>query len=1060
MTLLARLFILVLLAVLPAIGIQIYSVLEQRAEREAEVTLQAERLLRLVEGEHFRIIDSARLMVTALSESRFLRRGEIDNCQSYLERLAARSVDYRTLSISDAEGRILCSADPARIGASLAVQPHFRRAMSQGRFAVGEWTVSHSGDVGGELPVAAPYVDSEGRRAGVVAVSLDVPRLTAMFAARPMPENTTLTVADRSGTILVKLGTPGRAGERLPDSYLALLSERETGVAMLPGLDGVSRILAYSPPSAGIRDLFISVGVDRGAAMGVVDRATRDGLLMTLSGFLVAAAAAWIGGTLFIRRPVDALVRAARDWSEGKTATRVKLSDRSSEIGQLGHAFDMMAGRLEAREAALRQSESHIRAVLDALPAYVGVLTPDGAVAQVNRAAADAAGLPPARIIGRPFDEICWLSFDDAGRERLRQALALGAGGRSSRFDAGLRLSAGRDAAPREMTVDVNLTPMVDADGHVTHLIATGIDITERKRTEEALRVAEERVRTGLRNSGVVVFNQDRDLRYTWSHSEWLGFSPDGLIGRTDADLFDQREDADGMMALKRRVLDSGIGAREEVRIRCKGEERFFDLTVDPLRDPSGRVEGVTCAAVDVTDRKKAEAELHRAREEADQANDGKSKFLAAASHDLRQPVQSLYLFTAALSDRLQGHSALPILDNIRQGLDTLKSLLDGLLDMSRLESGKIVAAPVEVRLNQLLGRLVAEYGPRAAQKGLELRAVPTRVWVRTDPAHLERILRNLVENALRYTAKGKVLLGCRRTPSGMRVEVWDTGSGIPADRLEDIFEEFTQLGERSERGLGLGLAIVKRLSRLLGHPVTVRSWEGKGSVFSVELPRVILGTPRAANGTAAAAATLARRSAANDAADSAANDRGQAISAIANAFGGGRTGGRSGGGAAKTIPAPVAAPPVAAPPVAMPATVGAGSAAASGAAASGTAKGMVLVIDDEAIILLGLKAILEGWGYDVLTAKSGDQALERLRADGRCPQIVLADYQLQQGRTGPEAVSAVQTMLGQTVPGIILTGDTNPERQEEAERRGFRLLHKPVFPNDLRRMMASAGAA
>ena len=1031
MTLLARLFILVLLAMLPAIGIQLYSVLEQRAERESEVTLQAERLLRQVESEHVRILDSARLMVTAVTEAPFLREGEVAGCQAYLERLSARSADYRTLSVTDAGGRIKCSADPSRIGASLTSQPHFRRAMAQGRFVVGEWTITQSGVAGGELPVAVPYTDADGKRAGVIALSLDVPRLTSIFAARPMPENTALTVADRSGTILVKLpGAQGRVGERLPDNHLPLLSATDMGVTMMPGLDGVSRILAFSPPTAGIRDLFIGVGVDRGAAMGAVDRATRDGLLMTLSGFLVAAAAAWIGGTLFIRRPVDALVCAARDWSEGKTATRVKLSDRSSEIGQLGHAFDMMADRLEAREAALRQSEGHIRAVLDALPAYVGVLTPDGAVAQVNRAAADAAGLPAARIVGRPFDEICWLTFDDAGRERLRQALALGAHGRSSRFDSGLRLSDGR-----EMIVDVNLTPMVDGDGHVTHLIASGIDITERKRTEEALRVAEERVRTGLRNSGVAVFNQDRDLRYTWSHSELLGFSPETMIGRTDADLFDHGEEADTLMALKRRVMESGIGAREEVRIRCRGEERFFDLTVDPLRDPSGRVEGVTCAAVEITDRKKTEAELHRAREEADQANEGKSKFLAAASHDLRQPVQSLYLFTAALSDRLQGHPALPILDNIRQGLDTLKGLLDGLLDMSRLESGKIVAAPVEVRLNQLLGRLVAEYGPRVAQKGLELRAVPTRAWVRTDPAHLERILRNLVENALRYTSSGKILLGCRRTPSGLRVEVWDTGAGIPADRLEDIFEEFTQLGERSERGLGLGLAIVKRLSRLLGHPVTVRSWEGRGSVFAVELPRVILGNTRPASGTAAAAATLARRSAANDAATAAANDRGQAISAIASAFGGGKGRGATGGG---DIAVKTAIPP------------------RKGA----DAKGMVLVIDDEAIILMGLKAILEGWGYDVLTAKSGDQALERLRADGRCPQIVLADYQLQQGRTGPEAVVAVQTMMGRTVPGIILTGDTSTERQEEAERRGFRILHKPVFPNDLRRMMASAGAA
>ncbi|MBP2300251.1 PAS domain-containing protein [Azospirillum picis] len=1028
MTLLARLFILVLLAVLPAIGIQVYSVLEQRSEREAEVTGQAERLLHRVETENVRIIDNARLMVTAIAEAPFLRGGDVSSCQTYLERLSSRSSEYRALSVTDAEGRILCSGDPSRVGGTLGAQPHFRRAMAQNRFVVGEWTITRSGAAGGELPVASPYADASGRQAGVVALSLDVPWLTAAFAAQPLPANATLTVADRAGTILVRLpGSNGRAGERLPDGYLPLLSGMEAGVTTVPGPDGTSRILAFSPAATGIRDLFISVGVDRGAAMGAVDRATRDGLLMSLLGFLVAAAAAWIGGTLFIRRPVDALVSAARDWSEGRTATRVKLSDRSSEIGQLGHAFDTMADRLEAREAALRQSERHIRAVLDALPAFVGVLTPDGAVSQVNRAAADAAGLPPARILGRPFDEICWLAAseagDQAGREQLRNALAVGAAGRSSRFDVDLRMPDGQD-----LTVDVNLTPMVDPDGHVTHLIASGIDITERKRTEEALRVAEERVRTGLRNSGVVVFNQDRDLRYTWAHSEWLGVAPEALIGCTDTDLFDHGEDTDVMMALKRRVMESGIAAREEVCIRCKGEERFFDLTVDPLRDPAGRVEGVTCAAVDVTDRKRAEAELRRAREEADHANEGKSKFLAAASHDLRQPVQSLYLFTAALTDRLQGHQALPILDNIRQGLDTLKALLDGLLDMSRLESGKIVAAPVDVRLNLLLGRLVAEYGPRAAQKGLELRAVPTRAWVHTDPAHLERILRNLVENALRYTTKGKVLIGCRRTPSGLRVEVWDTGAGIPADRLEDIFEEFTQLGERSERGLGLGLAIVKRLSRLLGHPVTVRSWEGKGSAFAVELPRVILGAPRPANGTAAAAASLAQRSVANDRGPAAgAPAVGAAVSAVVGALAG-RT----------------AAKPPAPPPAAQPAA----------------GKGMVLVIDDEAIVLLGLKAILEGWGYDVVTAKSGDQALERLRADGRCPEIMLADYQLQHGRTGPEALVAVQSMIGRTVPGIILTGDTTPERQQEAESKGFRILHKPVFPNDLRRMMASAGAA
>ncbi|MCW2235748.1 PAS domain-containing protein [Azospirillum canadense] len=991
MTLLARLFVLVLLAVLPAVGIQAYGVFQFRAEREEEVAAQAERLLHLVEGEQARIVDGARLMVTSIAESAALRAGDFGRCREHLARLTRLAPEYRSLAVVGRDGTVLCSgaADaPARLPTSL---PHIRRAMEEGHFVVGEWTPGAS-DPGakdktqgpestpatGTLPFAIPFRNEAGEIAGVVTLGLDLPWLSANFAARPLPENASLLVTDRNGNILVKLPNGiAQRGERVPPAYLELVGDERGGVATMPGLDGVTRVLAYSSARRGVRDLFISVGLDHTTAIGNIDRSTRHGLLLTLAGLLVAIAAAWIGGTLFIRRPVAVLIRAAQTWGEGDSTARAGLADRTSEIGQLGSAFDAMAGTLEARERALRSSEEHLRAVLDALPAFIGVLAPTGEVLQVNRAAIEAAGLPADQILGRPFHETSWWSFDSAGREQLRAAVARAAHGERSRFDAAIRL-----AGDRQIIVDVALTPMLDAAGRVTHLIVSATDITERKSTEEALRVTNERFRTALRNSGVAVFNQDRDLRYTWMHNPALGYTAERVVGKTDHEVFEDHGDADSVTAIKRRVLLTGEGVRDEVRIRQDGCDHFYDLTVDPLRGPDGSIVGVTCAAVDVTGRKQAEADLRRAREAAETAAAGKSKFLAVASHDLRQPVQSLYLFAAALGDRLQGHPGLPLLDNMRQSLDTLKGLLDGLLDMSRLESGKIAVTKTDVRMGQVLGRLVAEYAPRAAQKGLMLRAVPTRAWVRTDPAHLERILRNLIENALRYTRKGRILIGCRRTKGGLRVEVWDSGIGIPADRLDEIFEEFTQLNTNGDRGLGLGLAIVKRLSKLLGHRVGVRSTEGRGSVFSVELPRV------AAEKTRAAAVEL--RQVANDCVN----------------------------------------------------------------------KGMVLVIDDEAIILLGLKAMLEGWGYSVLTARSGDQALERLRADGRRPQVVLADYQLQQGRTGPEALAAVQGLVGTDVPGIILTGDTAPERLDEAQRKGFRILHKPVFPNDLRKLMASAGAA
>ncbi len=378
-----------------------------------------------------------------------------------------------------------------------------------------------------------------------------------------------------------------------------------------------------------------------------------------------------------------------------------------------------------------------------------------------------------------------------------------------------------------------------------------------------------------------------------------------------------------------------------------------------------------------------AEERFHAARqacEEAERASEAKSKLLAVASHDLRQPVQSLFLFVEVLSGRLQGHAALPLVNNLRQALDTLKSLLDGLLDMARLESGTIAATPVRLRLDDLISRLLAEYEPRARQKGLELRSVRSGVWVISDPSLLERILRNLIENALKYTPAGRVLLGVRRRGAQARIEVWDTGAGIPSHQLDTIFEEFTQIKDtRTERGLGLGLAIVKRLARLLNHQVTVRSVLDKGSVFAVVLPRA----------AASERAVTAMHRATND---------------------------------------------------------GPGDTPSSG---------MVLVIDDEAIILLGLKAMLEGWGYDVLAARSKDQALLLLEKDGRRPRVLLADHQLQHGQTGPEAVAVIQDRLGHDIPGIILTGDASPERKAEAERAGLRILHKPVLANELRQMIA-----
>jgi CheY-like chemotaxis protein/two-component sensor histidine kinase len=244
----------------------------------------------------------------------------------------------------------------------------------------------------------------------------------------------------------------------------------------------------------------------------------------------------------------------------------------------------------------------------------------------------------------------------------------------------------------------------------------------------------------------------------------------------------------------------------------------------------------------DITQRKRTEQDLRAAKDEAERARLAQSKFLAAVSHDLRQPVQALTLFTSALGAKISGAPASALLDDMRGSVEALDMLLDALLDISSLDAGTVVPHETTFSLATLLERLAGEFAIQASQKEIGLRVVPTSAIVRTDPTLLYRVLQNFVSNAVRYTSQDGILIGCRRRGRKLRVEVVDSGIGIPEDLHQEIFKEFFQIGnpERDRtQGLGLGLAIVQRLSRLLHCPVTVRSREGRGAAFGIEVPVV-----------------------------------------------------------------------------------------------------------------------------------------------------------------------------------------------------------------------------
>jgi two-component system, chemotaxis family, CheB/CheR fusion protein len=308
-----------------------------------------------------------------------------------------------------------------------------------------------------------------------------------------------------------------------------------------------------------------------------------------------------------------------------------------------------------------------------------------------------------------------------------------------------------------------------------------------------------------------------------------------GDIGRPLADLNPMTDD-DRLLTDARAVLNEPVPVEREVTSQ---NGVWYTRRALPYRTEDGAVNGVVITFTDITERRRVADALVAARRQAEAATVAKSRFLAAASHDLRQPLQTLTLLQGLLAKTVEGGKAKKLAAQFEETLGAMSGMLNTLLDINQIETGAIRAEIVSFPIDAMLDRLRDEfaYHPQAAD--ITLRVVPCGLIVRSDPRLLEQMVRNLLTNALKYTKQGKVLLGCRRRNGVLSVETWDTGVGIPKHEFQAIFEEYRQLDntarERS-RGLGLGLAIVQRLADLLGHRVRVSSEPGKGSVFAIEV--------------------------------------------------------------------------------------------------------------------------------------------------------------------------------------------------------------------------------
>ena len=367
-----------------------------------------------------------------------------------------------------------------------------------------------------------------------------------------------------------------------------------------------------------------------------------------------------------------------------------------------------------------------------------------------------------------------------------------------------------------------------------------------------------------------------------------------------------------------------------------------------------------------------AEATLHQ----ADEANQAKSRFLAAVSHDLRQPIHAQGMFLNVLAATSLSPKQREMVASLDAATRATSEMLHTLMDFSRIEAGTIAPQFRPFRLQPLLNKIEKEFIGQADARGLAYRSRETPLTVCSDPGLLEVILRNLVGNAIRYTEHGGVLLACRRRGKHVLIEVYDTGIGIPPEQHEAIFREFHQLGnpERDrQKGLGLGLAIVRGLADCLQHPLSLRSRPGRGSVFRLTLPLA------------------------------------EAEEALVEA--------------PHSVALPIHAP-------------------------------TILLIDDDTAVREGTARQLEEWQFRCLPADSIERAL--IVAAGHPPDLIISDFRLREHQTGAEAISQLRAQAGYTLPALLITGDTAPERLREAAECGVPLLHKPVEPARLYRQIVA----
>ncbi|KDN99210.2 MULTISPECIES: hybrid sensor histidine kinase/response regulator [Pseudomonas] len=657
----------------------------------------------------------------------------------------------------------------------------------------------------------------------------------------------------------------------------------------------------------------------------------------------------------------------------------LQVSERATRDGGRVMLFtditEVKHSETRRREQAVAQKSYLLQRAVDNLSQGVAMVNADGVLELWNRRFLELSGLAPIAA-HRSFAEV----IADSELALLTPASRDGNG--RCVHEREQRLFDGR-------MLEIRTHPLPTGG-----FVNTFTDITERYQHAQALSESERWIRLITDHVPALIAYLNAELVYEFTnkvYEQWYCWPPGVMLGQSLREVHSP-EHYQRLEGYIQRALAGESVTFECAETHVNGQERYMLRSYVPNRLANGEVVGIFVLIRDITERRRTAealhqayqnlevrvrertAELSKAKQEAEQANLSKTKFLAAVSHDLLQPLNAARLFTSALLEQSSANPAL--VRNVSNSLDDVENLLGTLVDISKLDAGVIKADLATFAVSDLLDNLAAEYAHAAASEGLRLDYVPCRLSVHSDIQLLARILRNLLSNAIRYTPRGRVLLGCRRRGATLWIEVWDTGIGIAEDRREEVFQEFKRGDIQrpdQDRGLGLGLAIVDKIAGILGHRLQLRSVPGKGSVFAIGVPQSQRAPQRAVEPDLS--------------------------EPLRERLEGAR----------------------------------------------------IWVLDNDAAICAGMRTLLEQWGCEVVTALSEQDLARQVATDRADADLLIADYHLDNGRNGVDAVAAINAQRRVPLAALMITANYSNELKQQVREQGHTLMHKPVRPMRLK---------